>query len=141
MTLKALFASAAALAFTGGIAITMPAAAQPDHCPPGHAKKGWCDTDYGYYTDRDAWDRDRERLRRAYEEGYRDARQDYEREAWAVGQSYEDDPYYDDYRVIRDYTRYGLQQPPSGFYYAETRSNILLVDSRTGIVAAVVNGY
>ena len=36
---------AGALAAAALLTLCTPALAQPSHCPPGHAKKGWCDAE------------------------------------------------------------------------------------------------
>ncbi len=92
--------------------------ANPPHCPPGHEKKGWCS------NDRTGWD-DRRDEQRAYEEGYRDGKRD----AIRYG-----DRSYTDYRVIRDYDRYGLNAPPQGYYYAEMDDDIVLVMAATQLI-------
>ena len=113
-----------------GLLAAGPAAADPRHCPPGHEKKGWCSSDYGYYRDGDARARDRDRLREAYEAGYRDG----QRDAWSLGRRLDGD-----YRVLRDYGTYGLRQPPQGYYYAEIDGDVLLIEAATRIVSALVN--
>ncbi|WP_158085686.1 RcnB family protein [Henriciella aquimarina] len=105
-----------------------PALAKPPHCPPGHAKKGWCGPGWkadGY----DQW-RDRGGEQRAYEQGYKDGQRDAIRY---------DGRYYDDYRVIRDYDRYGLQAPPSGHYYAEVDGDVMMVELATQLVTQLMS--
>lgn len=110
-------------------------AAGPKHCPPGHEMKGWCSSSNGYYKSPDYRDRDRDRLRRAYEQGYRDG----QRNAWAVGEPFPRDRY--EYRVLSDYDTYGLRRPPEGYYYAEVDGDILLIQAATSIISALVNSY
>ncbi|NHK26612.1 hypothetical protein FF098_001665 [Parvularcula flava] len=128
MLTRALFLSTIA----GGLLFAAPASADPKHCPPGHAKKGWCSADYGYYVNDDYRQRDRDRLRDAYEQGYRDG----QRNAWRVGDRLDRD-----YRVLRDYGDYGLRRPPQGYYYAETSGEILLIEAATQVISALVNQY
>ncbi|WP_300378156.1 RcnB family protein [Henriciella sp.] len=120
-------AIAAAFAATAGA----PAFADPPHCPPGHAKKGWCGNGWkadGYDRWRDR-DRDRRDERRAYEEGYEDGQRDAIRY---------NGRYYEDYRVIRDYDRYGLQPPPRGQYYAEVDGQVMMVELATQLVTQLL---
>ena len=60
---------AAALIAGGMLALCTPALAVPSHCPPGHAKKGWCNP--GGYQSRES---------NRYDGGYerRGARADYD---------------------------------------------------------------
>lgn len=95
------------------------AQADPPHCPPGHAKKGWCDA---------RQDRDWRDERRAYEDGYRDG----QRQArWELNRRLPRDV---DYIVVRDYDRYDLGPPPRGHYYAEVDGDILLIQAATQLV-------
>jgi len=50
---KSVLASTTAILFASMLA--GPALADPQHCPPGHEKKGWCE--FGERSDLD-WDRD-----------------------------------------------------------------------------------
>lgn len=124
-------AAAAAIAISTGAT----AMAQPKHCPPGHAKKGWCSPAYDrgdYHRYHDRWD-DRRDEARAYREGYREGRRDAIR---YNGQ------YYDDYRVIDDYGRYDLAPPPNGYYYAEVDGDIMMVQLATQLVTELLgSGY
>lgn len=122
---------AAAAAFAATTA--MPAMAKPDHCPPGHAKKGWCSPYVDRWDDRrDRWD-DRREEERAYRDGYEDGRRDAIR--------YNGRDYYD-YRIIDDYDRYGLNRPPNGYYYAEVDGDILMVQLATQLVTQLLaSGY
>lgn len=113
---------------TAFAASAAPAFADPPHCPPGHAKKGWCGPGWkadGY----DQW-RDRRDEQRAYQEGYEDGQRDAIRY---------NGRYYDDYRVIRDYDRYGLQPPPQGYYYAEADGNVMMVQLATQLVTELLS--
>lgn len=95
------------------------AAAQPAHCPPGHAMKGWCDTGDGSARFRDRND--------AYEEGYRDALDDLR-----VGTRLPRDRY----RILsRDsyYDRYG-RRLDDRYYYAEADGERLLIEAATGAI-------
>lgn len=42
-----------AIFLTASVMGAMPANADPKHCPPGHAKKGWCGGDSHYKLPRD----------------------------------------------------------------------------------------
>ena len=124
--------SAVATAFA---ATAAPALADPPHCPPGHAKKGWCSPDRGDYRShdrrddrRDRWD-DRRDEERAYREGYEEGRRDAIR--------YNGRDYYD-YRMIRDYDRYGLSAPRQGYGYAEIDGDIVMVELATQIVTQLL---
>ena len=114
-------AVAAAFVFTAA-----PAMADPKHCPPGHAKKGWCSPGYDRsdYRDRDRWD-DRRDEQRAYRDGYEEGRRDALR--------YNGRDYYD-YRMINDYERYGLSAPRAGYGYAEIDGDIVMVQLATQLI-------
>lgn len=124
MTLtRTMFATAAGIAL---IAAPAAAFADPPHCPPGHAKKGWC----GYERDsrhHDGWDDSRDAAR-AYREGYEDGRRDQ----WRAGQYLPRDI---DYRIVRDYERYGYGPPPRGYEYYEVDGEILLIQTATRLIA------
>ncbi len=108
----------------GLIGTSAPAFADPPHCPPGHEMQGRCD------NDRQDW-RDRNDERRAYQEGYEDG----QRDAIRYG-----DRTYNDYRVIRDYDRYGLTPPPSGYYYAQVDDNeVVLVAAASQLIMEFLN--
>ena len=117
--------SAAAAAF---IATAAPAFADPQHCPPGHAKKGWCTPGVDRAHDRDRYD-DRRDEQRAYNEGYEAGQRDAIR---YNGRSYSD------YRVIRDYDRYGLSAPRDGYYYAEVDGDVVMVQLATQLVTQLL---
>lgn len=112
--------SVLSLGMIGGMSA---AYADPPHCPPGHAKKGWCDTERNYDR-RDDW-RAAQEQREAYREGYEEGRRD----AIRYG-----DRYYTDYRRITDYDRYGLSAPPSGHYYAQVDGDMVLVAAATQLI-------
>lgn len=123
------------------------ASAGQQGCPPGLAKKGWCekyphysgshwtrrdDADGNYRYRRDD-DRERALLRQdrlddIYEEGYRDGRRD----ALRIGERLNSDRY----RVLDRslyYDRYG-RRLDDGYYYAEADGQRLLVDIATGAI-------
>jgi hypothetical protein len=96
-----------ALALIGGavlLAAPMPvataAAAQPPHCPPGHAMKGWCSPGHA-----------------------RDAR--HSRDV--------------NYRVIRDWERYGYGPPPRGHAYYEVDGEVLLIQTATQLIVEALS--
>lgn len=109
------------------IATAAPAFADPPHCPPGHAKKGLCTPagDRDHYRHRD----DRRDEQRAYNEGYEAGQRDAIR---YNGRSYSD------YRVIRDYDRYGLSAPRDGYYYAEVDGDVVMVQLATQLVTQLL---
>ncbi|WP_018149225.1 RcnB family protein [Henriciella marina] len=125
--------SAFAAIATAFAATAAPAFADPPHCPPGHAKKGLCSPagDRGHYRDRDRdrWD-DRRDEQRAYNDGYEDGQRDAIR---YNGRTYRD------YRVIRDYDRYGLSAPRDGYYYAEVDGDVVMVQLATQLVTQLLN--
>lgn len=108
---------AAAAAFA---ATATPAFADPQHCPPGHAKKGWCTPGVKH----DRYD-DRRDEQRAYNEGYEDGQR--------AALRYDGRDYYD-YRMIRDYDRYGLSAPRAGYGYAEIDGDIVMVQLATQLI-------
>lgn len=116
----------AVLAACGAALFAGPAsqAAQPGppHCPPGHAKKGWCD-DRG----------DRRGERDAYEAGYRDG----QRDAWSRGDRI---PHERDWREIRDYERHGYSAPPRGHRYYEVDGEVYLIETATRLVVEALAG-
>ena len=120
--------SAFAAVATAFAATAAPAFADPSHCPPGHAKKGWGSPDRADYRDRDRFD-DRRDEQRAYREGYEDGQRDAIRYNGRT---------YDDYRVIRDYDRYGLSAPRDGYYYAEVDGDIVMVQLATQLVTQLL---
>jgi Ni/Co efflux regulator RcnB len=122
-----------------------PVLADPPHCPPGHAKKGWCGDHRGWDRDRDwddRWERDsrwerenrrerNERIRdRAYEQGYRDAMED----AWRVGQRIPSDRY----RVVPDYYNYGWPDPRDGRSYVYADDRYYLIEQATGLILDIL---
>lgn len=129
-----------------------PALADPKHCPPGHAKKGWCDgrgvpgwvrdRDDDRWEDRrerweDRWDdrrdrwEDRRAEERAYEQGYRDAM----RHAYRVGQRLPSDRY----RVVPDYYEYGWPAPGQGRGYVVADQQHYLINLATGLILDVLS--
>ncbi|MBX9460840.1 MAG: RcnB family protein [Brevundimonas sp.] len=56
---------------------------------------------------------------------------------WAWGQrmpsTYRSSQY-----VVRDYDRYGLYQPPQGYQYVRSGNDVVLANSSTGLIAAVI---
>lgn len=139
MKLSSLFLSAAGAAAL--LAVPAAASAAPDHCPPGHAKKGWCAAGYGhharYRADRGhhRYDHRPERRdeARAYREGYEDGRREALRRGHYI-------PHGANYRVIEDYRRYGYDQPPYGYQYAEVDGEVLMVQIATQLIAQALTG-
>lgn len=63
----------------------------------------------------------------------------YQTRQWTYGQrmpSY----YRSNQYVVRDYGRYGLRQPPSGYHYVRSGNDVVLAAVATGLVAAVIAG-
>ena len=120
--------SAFAAVATAFAASAAPAFADPQHCPPGHAKKGWCSPANDRAHHRDRWD-DRRDEQRAYNEGYEDGQRDAIR--------YNGRDYYD-YRMIRDYDHYGLNAPRTGYGYAEIDGDIVMVQLATQLVTELL---
>ncbi len=63
----------------------------------------------------------------------------YQTRQWTYGQrmpSY----YRSNQYVVRDYARYGLRQPPSGYQYVRSGNDVVLAAVATGLVAAVIAG-
>lgn len=56
---------------------------------------------------------------------------------WAWGQRMPSN-YRSSQYVVRDYDRYGLYQPPHGYQYVRSGNDVVLADSRSGVVAAVI---
>lgn len=63
----------------------------------------------------------------------------YQTRAWAYGQrmpaNYRSSTY-----VVRDYNRYGLRQPPSGYQYVRSGNDVVLTAVATGLITAVIAG-
>ncbi|RZJ32195.1 MAG: hypothetical protein EON85_01930 [Brevundimonas sp.] len=63
----------------------------------------------------------------------------YQTRAWAYGQrlpaNYRGNQY-----VVRDYNRYGLRQPPSGYQYVRSGNDVVLAAVATGLITAVIAG-
>lgn len=125
----------AAAAFVAAAIIPAAAAADPRHCPPGHAKQGRCFDDFRE-RDRIFFDgRYYDDLEDAYEAGYRDGSRDA---YWRAGQRLPGDV---DVIVIRDYDRYGLQPPRPGYYYGQVNGELLLIEAATRMIAQALTGY
>lgn len=63
----------------------------------------------------------------------------YQTRQWAYGQrmpSY----YRSNQYVVRDYGRYGLRQPPSGYQYVRSGNDVVLAAVATGLITAVIAG-
>ncbi|MEM7498750.1 MAG: RcnB family protein [Pseudomonadota bacterium] len=103
-----LFAAATVLA----VAVPLEGAAGPKHCPPGHAKKGWC----GGGGSNEA----------AYRDGYRDG----QRDAWRRGDRLPRERYV----VIEDYRSRGYPRPAQGEIYVRAGGDIFLIAVGTGLI-------
>lgn len=111
-----------------------PASADPKHCPPGHAKKGWCTPGGHYRGDRRSerrWERrerreDRRRQRDAYEQGYEDGLRD----GWRRGEYIPRDRY----RILDDWDDYGWRRPGPDEYYVIVDGRYYLIEAATGLI-------
>lgn len=76
---------------------------------------------------------------RRYSAGRYSPPRGYQTRAWAYGQrmpaSYRSNAY-----VVRDYNRYGLRQPPSGYQYVRSGNDVVLAAVATGLITAVIAG-
>lgn len=63
----------------------------------------------------------------------------YQTRAWSYGQrlpaSYRSNAY-----VVRNYSTYGLRQPPSGYQYVRSGNDVVLAAVATGLITAVIAG-
>lgn len=80
-----------------------------------------------------------QRAQRRYSAGRYYAPRGYHARSWGYGQRM---PY--QYRtsqyVIRDYNRYGLYAPPSGYHYVRSGNDVVLAAVATGLITAVIAG-
>lgn len=80
-----------------------------------------------------------QRAQRRYSAGRYYAPRGYQARSWGYGQRM---PY--QYRtsqyVIRDYNRYGLYAPPSGYHYVRSGNDVVLAAVATGLITAVIAG-
>lgn len=80
-----------------------------------------------------------QRSERHYSAGRYTAPRGYQTRAWAYGQrmpaNYRSSAY-----VVRDYNRYGLRQPPSGYQYVRSGNDVVLAAVATGLITAVIAG-
>lgn len=80
-----------------------------------------------------------QRSERHYSAGRYTAPRGYQTRAWAYGQrmpaNYRSSAY-----VVRDYNRYGLRQPPSGYQYVRSGNDVVLAAVTTGLITAVIAG-
>ena len=93
--------------------------------------------------------RDQRQDQRAYARWQRSARhynagrytppRGYQTRAWAYGQrmpaNYRGSQY-----VVRNYSAYGLRQPPSGYQYVRSGNDVVLTAVATGLITAVIAG-
>jgi Ni/Co efflux regulator RcnB len=63
----------------------------------------------------------------------------YQTRAWSYGQrmpaNYRSSAY-----VVRNYSAYGLRQPPSGYQYVRSGNDVVLTAVATGLITAVIAG-
>lgn len=80
-----------------------------------------------------------QRAQRRYSAGRYYAPRGYQTRSWGYGQRM---PY--QYRtsqyVIRDYNRYGLYAPPSGYQYVRSGNDVVLAAVATGLITVVIAG-
>lgn len=76
---------------------------------------------------------------RRYNAGRYSPPRGYQTRAWAYGQrmpaSYRSNTY-----VVRNYSAYGLRQPPSGYQYVRSGNDVVLAAVATGLITAVIAG-
>ena len=81
------------------------------------------------------WQRSEQR----YNAGRYTAPRGFQTRNWAYGQrmpaNYRSSQY-----VVRDYNRYGLRQPPSGYQYVRSGNDVVLAAVATGLITAVIAG-
>ncbi len=111
-----------AAALLGGVlAISGAALSGPKHCPPGHAKKGWCTPGTRVappYRERPRDD--------AYERGYQDGLL----EGWRRGDMIPRRRY----RIIDNYDDYGWRRPEPDQYYVVVDGKYYLIKAATGVI-------
>lgn len=76
---------------------------------------------------------------RRYSAGRYNPPRGYQTRQWTYGQrmpSY----YRSNQYVVRDYGRYGLRQPPSGYQYVRSGNDVVLAAVATGLITAVIAG-
>lgn len=80
-----------------------------------------------------------QRAQRRYSAGRYYAPRGYQARAWGYGErmpyAYRTNQY-----VVRDYGRYGLYAPPSGYQYVRSGNDVVLSAVATGLVIAVIAG-
>ena len=80
-----------------------------------------------------------QRSERHYSAGRYTPPRGHQTRAWAYGQrmpaNYRGSQY-----VVRDYNRYGLRQPPSGYQYVRSGNDVVLTAVATGLITAVIAG-
>lgn len=115
------------------------------HSDGDRRDSGWDrDRDRDRYDRRDRDDRYErggyerwQRSQRRYSAGRYYAPRGYQARAWRYGERM---PY--QYRssqyVVRDYGRYGLRAPPSGYQYVRSGEDVVLAAVTTGLVVAVI---
>ena len=123
---RILFATLTALAMAAAVS---PAVAKPKHCPPGHAKKGWCSPGGGF-----AAPRVRNRVVAP------NIVQPAETEtvivpaptgpAWSVGEYMPSTSY----SIIRNYTTHGWPTPRTGETYVLMDGRYYLIHKATGMI-------
>lgn len=92
--------------------------AAPKHCPPGHAKKGWCSPN-GDDRRGDHYRRDDRRDDRRGDHGGRGDSPARDRRVIV------------EYRYLTDYDRYGLRRPRDGYAYAVRNEEVFLINRAT----------
>ncbi len=78
-----------------------------------------------------------QRSERRYNAGRYQAPRGYQTRQWAYGQSMPSS-YRSNQYVVNDYSRYGLRAPPRGYQYVRSGHDVVLSNSNSGLIAAVI---
>ena len=78
-----------------------------------------------------------QRAQQRYNAGRYQAPRGHTVRQWAWGQRMPSN-YRSNQYVVRDYDRYGLYQPPHGYQYVRSGNDVVLANSSTGLIAAVI---
>ncbi|MFA4893804.1 RcnB family protein [Brevundimonas sp.] len=78
-----------------------------------------------------------QRSDRRYNAGRYQAPRGYQTRQWAYGQSMPSS-YRSNQYVVNDYSRYGLRAPPRGYQYVRSGHDVVLSNSNSGLIAAVI---
>lgn len=78
-----------------------------------------------------------QRAERRYSADRYQAPRGYQTRQWAYGQSMSSH-YRSNQYVVNDYGRYGLRAPPRGYQYVRSGNDVVLSNSNSGLIAAVI---